>query len=63
MVWRNELKVVREKTGGLRGVVRSRCPGLTYPPREGPARGIAPSMSAHGPRALLPGISVSDMAA
>ena len=63
MVWRNGLKVVREKTGGLRGVVRSRCPGLTYPPREGPARGIALSMLVHGLRALFPGISVLDMAA
>ena len=41
MVWRNKLKMVREKTGGLRGIVRSSCHGLTYPPREGMARGIA----------------------
>ena len=54
--------MVREKTGGLRGVIRSKYPGLTYPPREGPARGIVPSISVHGPRALFPGISVSDMA-
>ena len=51
------------RTGGSWGVVRSRCHGLTYPPREGTARGIAPSTSARGPRALLPRISVSDMAA
>ena len=63
MVWRNELKVVREKTGGLRGVVRSSCHGLTYPPREGTARGIALFTSVRGPRALLPRISISDMAA
>ena len=56
-------KVVREKGEGSWGVVRSRCHGLTYPPREGPARGIAPSTSARGPRALLPRISVSVMAA
>ena len=56
-------KVVREKGEGLWGVVRSRYPGLTYPPREGPARGIAPSTSARGPRALLPRISVLVMAA
>ena len=62
-MWRNGLKVVREKTGGLRGVVKSRYPGLTYPPGESPARGIAPSTLAHGPRALFPGISVLDMVA
>ena len=55
--------MVREKTGGLKGIVRNKYPGLTYPLREGPARGIAPSTLAHGPRALLPGISVLDMAA
>ena len=54
--------MVREKTGGLRGVIRNRCPGLIYPPKEGPARGIAFSMSVHGPRALFPGISVLDIA-
>ena len=63
MVWRNKLKVVREKTGGLRGVVRSSCHGLTYPPREGTARGIALSTSIRGPRALFLWISVLDMAA
>ena len=63
MVWRNKLKVVREKTGGLRGVVRSSYHGLTYPPREGTARGIAPSTLVRGLRALLPRISVLDMAA
>ena len=63
MVWRNELEVVREKTGGSRGVVKSSCHGLTYPPRESTARGIAPSTSARGPRAFLPRISVLDMAA
>ena len=56
-------KVVREKGEGSWGNVRSRCHGLTYPPREGPARGIAPSTSTRGPRALLPRISVSIMAA
>ena len=54
--------MVREKTGGLKGVIKSKCPGLIYPPREGPARGIALSTLAHGPRALLPGISVLNMA-
>ena len=63
MVWQNGLKMVREKTGGLRGVIRNKCPGLIYPPGEGPARGIAPSILIHGPRAFLPGISVLNMAA
>ena len=62
-MWRNRLKVVREKTGGLKGVIRNRCPGLTYLPGEGPARGIAPSISVHGPQALVPGINVLNMAA
>ena len=55
--------MVREKTGGLRGVVRSKCPGLTYPLGEGPARGIAPSTLVRGPWALLPRISVLNIAA
>ena len=63
MVWRNELEVVREKTGGLKGVVKSNCHGLIYPPREGTARGIAPSTLIRGPRALFPWISISNMAA
>ena len=62
MVWRNKLKVVREKTKGLKGVIKSSCHGLTYPPREGMARGIAPSILIRGPRALLPWISVLNMA-
>ena len=63
MVWRNKLKMVREKTKGLRGVIRSKCPGLIYPPKKGPARGIAPSTSVHGLRVFFPGISVLNMAA
>ena len=39
MVWRNELKVVREKSKGLWGIIKSRCHGLTYPLREGPVTG------------------------
>ena len=63
MVWRNKLKVVREKTGGLKGIIKSRCTGLIYPPREGPARGIAPFTLVHGPRVLLFGINVLNMVA
>ena len=52
-----------KKSEGSWGIIRSRCHGLTYPLREGPARGIAPSTSARGPRAFLPRISVLIMTA
>ena len=51
------------KAKGHEVLLGGRCHGLTYPPRKGPARGIAPSTSARGSRALLPRISVSVMAA